>query len=131
GGSGAGGSGGGASRARHMSGQIVRRDYPRAAVEARAEGRVETRFTVGTDGRVSNCRVTRSSGNAALDQTTCRLIEQRFRWTPARDAQGRPVAEERGWQQTWWLERRTPAPARPAEPADKAEPRSETPRDVE
>lgn len=98
---------GGASRAQHVSGQIVRSDYPDAAIQAREEGQVETRFVVGVDGRVSNCRVTRSSGSTALDQTTCRLIEERFRWTPARDAQGNPVTEERGWQQTWWLERRS------------------------
>jgi protein TonB len=102
---GAGGRGGG-SRAQHVSGQIVRSDYPRAAIQAREEGQVETRFVVGIDGHVSNCRVTRSSGSTALDQTTCQLIEQRFRWTPARDAHGNPVAEERRWQQTWWLERR-------------------------
>ena len=119
-GSGRGGGGSGGTGARHVSGQIVRADYPRAAVEARAEGRVETRFTVGTDGRVSDCRVTRGSGNAVLDQTTCRLIEQRFRWTPARDAQGNPVAEERGWQQTWWLERRARTVRRPVDPAEKA-----------
>jgi protein TonB len=121
GGTGSGGGGGGGSRAQHLSGQIVRSDYPRAAVESRAEGRVETRFTVGTDGRVSNCRVTRSSGSVALDQTTCRLIEQRFRWTAARDARGNPVAEERGWQQTWWLERRSGTTRRAVEPREKAQ----------
>jgi protein TonB len=51
------------------------------------------RYVVGTDGRVSGCRVTRSSGHAELDATTCRLIEQRFRYRPARDAAGRPVPE--------------------------------------
>lgn len=131
GGSGSGGGGGGGSRAQHVSGQIVRSDYPRAAVDSRAEGRVETRFTVGPDGRVSNCRVTRSSGSAALDQTTCRLIEQRFRWTPARDAHGRPISEERGWQQTWWLERRTRATRRPVEPGEKAAPTNTIREEVE
>ena len=129
-GTGAGGSGsgpgGGGSRAELVSGQIVRADYPRAALEARAEGRVEVRFMVGPDGRVRNCRVSRSSGNPALDQTTCRLVEQRFRWTPARDGRGNPVAEERGWQQTWWFERRARTTRRRVDPAEKgrAEPQN-------
>ena len=130
-GGGGGGGGGGGSRAQYVSGQIVRGDYPRAALETRAEGRVETRFTVGTDGRVSNCRVTRSSGSTALDQTTCRLIEQRFRWTPARDAHGNPVAEERGWQQTWWLERRARTTRRAVEPGEKATPTNTTREEIE
>jgi protein TonB len=51
------------------------------------------RYVVGTDGSVGGCRVTRSSGHAELDETTCRLIEQRFRYRPARDGAGRPVPE--------------------------------------
>ena len=57
-----------------------------------------------TNGRAGGCTVVRSSGHAALDATTCRLIEKRFRFEPARDAQGRPVQELRGWKQDWWLE---------------------------
>jgi protein TonB len=48
------------------------------------------RFLVHTDGRPRDCVVTRSSGNPVLDETTCRLIEQRFRYRPARDASGNP-----------------------------------------
>ena len=65
-----------------------------------------TRFTVGVDGRARDCAVTGSSGDAALDATTCQLIETRFRYRPARGADGQPVAEVRGWRQDWWLERR-------------------------
>ena len=64
------------------------------------------RFTVGTDGRARDCAVLRSSGDATLDATTCRLIADRFRYAPATDAGGRPVAEVRGWRQDWWLEKR-------------------------
>lgn len=62
------------------------------------------RFTVGIDGRARDCRVITSSGHAVLDATTCRLIEARFRYAPARDAAGQPVAEERGWRQRWWID---------------------------
>lgn len=102
-GSGTGGGGGGrGTRARLISGSIGPDDYPRAALAARAQGTVFIRFTVAPHGRVSDCAVTRSSGNRALDEATCRLIRRRFRYRPARDAAGRPVAEvvrgEQGWE---------------------------------
>lgn len=100
------GGGGGGVRAEKTSGAILDRDYPRAARRARAEGSVTARFTVGTDGRARGCVVTGSSSNAELDATTCRLIEARFRYRPARGGDGQPVAEVRGWRQDWWLERR-------------------------
>lgn len=103
GGSGAGG-GGIASKARHIKGRLVNSDYPRAASRARASGTVFVRFTVGADGRTSGCTVTQSSGNTDLDRTTCRLIEKRFRYDPARDAPGRPVPSPMGWKQVWWFE---------------------------
>ena len=105
GGDGQGGGGGGA-RAQKTGGAIADQDYPRAARRARAQGNVTARFTVGTDGRARGCSVTGSSGNAELDATTCRLIEGRFRYRPARGDDGEPVAEVRGWRQQWWLERR-------------------------
>ncbi|MEH3121922.1 MAG: TonB family protein [Sphingomonas phyllosphaerae] len=49
------------------------------------------KYLVWSDGRVRDCRVTKSSGNATLDATTCRLIQRRFRYDPSRDAEGRPV----------------------------------------
>lgn len=108
-GTGAGGSGsgtGGGTKAVWRSGTIRDRDYPRDASRAKAGGNVEVRFTIEASGRVSACRVTRSSGDASLDRTTCDLIEERFRFKPATDAAGRPVASPYGWRQSWWLEPR-------------------------
>ena len=99
-----GGSGGIATRARLLSGRIADRDYPRGAYRARSGGTVVAHLSVGADGRVERCAVTRSSGNPELDATTCRLIEQRFRYEPARDASGRPLPSVTGWRQVWWLE---------------------------
>ena len=90
GGSGTGG-GGLARRAQRLSGAFnYAADYPVRDRPGRAET-VGVRFLVGTDGRVRDCSVTRSSGNARLDATTCRLIEQRFRYRPAADASGNAV----------------------------------------
>ncbi len=115
---GGGAGGGGGTRARRIAGTIDDRDYPRAARRARHQGSVTVRFTVGVDGRARACAVLRGSGDAALDATTCRLIEGRFRYAPARDAGGAPVPEVRGWRQDWWLEPRAapPANANGAEP---------------
>lgn len=108
-GTGAGGAGngtGGTSKAVWISGTIRNRDYPKDASRARIGGEVEVRFTIQPTGRVSGCRVTRSSGDSSLDATTCRLIEERFHFRPAMDAAGRAVASQYGWRQTWWLESR-------------------------
>lgn len=59
------------------------------------------RGTVGVNGRVTRCTVTRSSGVPELDVLTCRLIEQRFVYRPATDRQGRPVPDEVEIEWTW------------------------------
>lgn len=104
GGQGSGTGGGGfASPARWISGRIRDSDYPRAAVRARASGTVFLRFVVAPSGRVSDCRVTRSSGNRDLDETTCSLIIRRFRYRPAIGPDGRPVAEAIRGEHVWDL----------------------------
>ncbi|OHD06456.1 energy transducer TonB [Sphingopyxis sp. RIFCSPHIGHO2_12_FULL_65_19] len=108
-GTGAGGTGtgtGGGSKAVWRSGTIRDRDYPREARRAKAGGDVEVRFTIEPSGRVTGCRISRSSGDASLDRTTCALIEERFRFKPATNAAGDPVASPYGWRQSWWLEPR-------------------------
>lgn len=106
-GAGSAGSGtGGGTKAVWQSGTIRDRDYPREASRARASGEVEVRFTIEASGRVTGCRVSRSSGDASLDETTCRLIEQRFRFKPATNAAGANIASQYGWRQSWWLETR-------------------------
>jgi len=98
------GSGGIAVRAERQSGSIDgTRDYPPAARRAGVTGSVMIRFTIGTDGRVSGCRVARSTANAEIDSATCRLVEQRFRYRPARAADGTPVPESATRTFDWLL----------------------------
>lgn len=108
GGQGTGGGGGGIGQSAERVGGTLdgNRDYPRSARIAGIEGSVAVRFTVGTDGRVSGCRVIRSSASPDLDSTTCRLVERRFRYRPARNAEGRPVAETISRTFDWSLPRR-------------------------
>jgi protein TonB len=103
-GTGTGGGGGGIGRgspARQIAGDITPDDYPDSAFRARVSGTVHLRFVVAPSGRVSECAVTRSSGSAALDSTTCRLILGRFRYRPARDGAGRPIASVIRGEHVW------------------------------
>jgi len=90
---------------RRIRGRLRDSDFPQAAADAGADGVVSVRYYVETDGRVSGCRVTRSSGNAELDGTTCRLIEKRFRYDPSRDARGHPVRSVVVVDHEWVLDR--------------------------
>lgn len=113
-GSGGAGNGGGAGGRglppRRIRGSLADADYPRAAWEAGIGGTVSVRYRVGVNGRASDCIVTRSSGSPALDETTCRLIEKRFRFDPARDENGRPVPSTIIENHTWVIEQEPPPP---------------------
>ncbi|MES2442838.1 MAG: energy transducer TonB [Pseudomonadota bacterium] len=106
------GDGDGETPPRLRRGRLKDSDYPRAAGEAGVGGTVSVRYVVGTDGRVGDCDVTRSSGNAALDDTTCRLIRERFRFSPSRDARGRPVASVIVENHSWLVHDDPPATRR-------------------
>lgn len=66
-------------------------DYPAAAQRAGDSGTTGFRLTVGTDGRVTGCTVTASSGSSILDDTTCRLVTRRARFNPGKDASGNAI----------------------------------------
>jgi len=100
------GRGGGIVRARRLSGRIEPSDYPGQAIRGGKVGSVIVHFDVRTDGTVHRCRIRQSSGYPDMDATTCRLIEERFRYSPARDRRGQPVTDVAGWRQDWWLEPR-------------------------
>jgi protein TonB len=67
-------------------------DYPQSAIRNEEQGTTAVRLSVGTDGRVSACSVTSSSGSTALDNATCNIIRRRARYTPAQDQAGSPIA---------------------------------------
>jgi TonB family protein len=66
-------------------------DYPREAVMQRKFGNALVSFTVGTDGRAKDCAVAGSSGHEVLDRPSCAIILRRGRFSPALDAEGRPI----------------------------------------
>ena len=97
---------------RWKKGRIKDSDYPRAAAELGASGTVSVRYRIELDGRATGCVITRTSGNAELDETTCRLIERRFRYEPSRDARGRPVISYIVRDNDWIFERIASEPSR-------------------
>ena len=84
-----------------IAGAILPSDYPRDLRDRGIGGRVGIVFTVGPNGRVTSCTVTRSSGVLELDALTCRLIQERFRYRPSTDRYGRPIADEVDGEHDW------------------------------
>jgi protein TonB len=73
--------------------------------QANLSATVGLSFTIRPDGRVQSCRVMRSSGDRELDAITCREIERRYRYRPAFDAWGEPVAFTMSGPHEWELRR--------------------------
>jgi protein TonB len=97
------GGGGAASPPLKIAGDInSARDYPRESRDLRIGTEVIVALTVGTDGRVKDCRVVRESPDPRAGEITCRLAVKRFRFRPARDASGQPVESVFGWRQRWF-----------------------------
>jgi periplasmic protein TonB len=64
--------------------------YPPVALLRGEEGTVSFTVEVNEQGRVDSCVVTESSGSEALDQDACDELLHYARFTPAKDAQGKP-----------------------------------------
>ena len=87
----------------NLGGYFSTDDYPAAALRAEAEGTARFTLAIGTDGRVTNCTITGSSGNSALDGATCRILRSRARYAPARDQNRNPVSGTDRGSVTWRL----------------------------
>lgn len=67
-------------------------DYPARAIREGREGTTAFRVSIGTDGRVTDCMIIRSSGSQDLDDATCAKVSKRAKFEPATDSAGNPVA---------------------------------------
>jgi protein TonB len=82
------------ARARaNLASYVSDEDYPSSAARNEEQGTTRFRLAVGPDGKVKECTVTGSSGSSALDSTTCRLMKQRARFTPAKNNRGEPTGD--------------------------------------
>jgi TonB family protein len=80
-------------------------DYPPMAIQQHMQGTVVADLWISEKGKPSRCQIVRSSGYELLDDTTCKILLWRARFTPARDAFGKPVKDKvRTPPITWGLE---------------------------
>jgi protein TonB len=105
-GTGAGGSGsGGTDYSRFTPARLVSHipssEYRRLAATGIPSGLVGVMIRVQSDGSVANCRIARSSGDAAIDGLVCQLTVRYVRFSPARDLQGRAVAQDITYFPNW------------------------------
>jgi len=100
-GPGGGGDFSGYTPARRVS-RIPDREYRSLAATGLRSGNVGVTIRVNPDGSVSNCRVARSSGNGSADALMCQLTMRYIRFDPARDREGRPVAQDVTFFPNWW-----------------------------
>ena len=110
-GTGAGGSGtglGGGGRGDYsrftparMLNKIPDREYRRISGGRIRQGSAMISFRVNADGKMSNCRTVRSSGDAIVDSIVCDAATRYLRFSPARDPDGRAIAQDMTYTPTW------------------------------
>lgn len=94
------GSGDGRTPARLLN-KIPDREYRRISGGRIRRGSAAITLKVNPDGSASNCRVARSSGDPQVDQTVCAAAVRYLRFRPARDTDGRPIAQDMTYTPSW------------------------------
>lgn len=82
--------------------QVSEDDYPDASRRAGEEGTTGVEVVIGTNGRVTSCRVVASSGSTRLDDRACQIAQRRWRFKPA-ELDGQPVEETVRRNYRWQL----------------------------
>lgn len=76
-------------------------DYPAEAIKKGLQGSVTFEVDVDAEGRPTSCRITKSSGQPILDETTCAIIRTRAHFKPATDSHGKPVIGRYSTSTVW------------------------------
>lgn len=71
---------------------VIFEDYPETSLRNGEEGVVSFRLSIDKAGVPTDCTVIVSSSYPALDSQTCEIMMKRALFSPALDAEGRPVA---------------------------------------
>lgn len=77
----------------NLASYVTNEDYPVEAIRKEEQGQVSFQLDVSPQGTVSRCTIVQTSGSSALDETTCRIMSERARFTPAKDRRGRSIAD--------------------------------------
>jgi TonB family protein len=68
-------------------------DYPEVAIRDSLSGTTVFALLITEEGRVADCMVVQTSGQAILDTQSCAIIKRRARFEPARDHADKPVKD--------------------------------------
>ncbi|WP_341850183.1 energy transducer TonB [Sphingomonas natans] len=78
-------------------------DYPPAALREEREGVTKVTWQINEQGRIENCSVVASSGSPDLDETACRVLTRRGRYSPAMDQSGKPMRTSQSRTIRWQI----------------------------
>ena len=101
GGGGSGGGGGIGTDVRLLGGNSARLPARLLRQFTADRGYAHLWLTIAETGRVTDCSVLQSTGDAKVDQALCGLMVRQSRWTAARDTQGRPITVKVRYTATW------------------------------
>lgn len=76
-------------------------DYPDQAMFEGRNGTTTISLLVDEKGAVKDCVVELASGVATLDAQTCLMIQQRGKFSPAKDAEGNPIKSRLSYRFRW------------------------------
>jgi len=85
--------------------------YPPAARATGEQGRVSFTLSIDETGRVSDCKVTKSSESPLLDETTCNFMTANGRFEVPRNKKNKPTPSKWSSSMMWKLETPPPEPA--------------------
>lgn len=88
-----------------LSGVFTSDDYPAEALLGNQTGSVRFALLVDESGRIADCTIVETSGVAALDAQSCAIARDRARFTPGRDAAGKPSKGAFLQRVTWKIQR--------------------------
>lgn len=101
GGGGSGGGGGLGSQAKLLGGNSSRLPSRLLRPFPADRGFGYLLLTIAESGRVTDCSVLQTTGQAPVDQALCDIMVRRSRWEPARDRQGNAVSTKVRYTATW------------------------------
>jgi len=78
----------GARPANNPGSWVTQNDYSASDIRAERQGTARFTLGIGTDGKVTSCSITASTGFESLDAATCRYVSRRARFQPALDDAG-------------------------------------------
>jgi TonB family protein len=96
--------------------------YPPAARATGEQGRVSFTLSIDDSGRVTDCKVTKSSESPLLDETTCNFMTANGRFEVARNKKNKPTPSKWSSSMMWKLETPPPEPVLAAGDAPAAGP---------